>query len=364
MECMIKSSGASFIFMEKPLTYADMKSQTGLTVFYVPREDGGAILRAVADGSPTIEATFSRSRIDEAHILYTEVTELLDSRAALHESPAKIRAVVEKLFAVFRGEKVFFTSEDAAGGSSSAPKPIRKPSGEFVANPGKKIEIDVDGVMYQRLPVRTRLITLRDTDIVPILEEYVKPWLKSGDLLFVSEKALTITQGRVVDMSEVKPSALARFFARNIGNYYGSSKFRGFGHGTTLAMQLFIEEAGYARVLFSAAVSAITRPFGIRGMFYRICGKRAKSIDCPMSFLILDYAHAAKLAPNDPNGVAREIRGKLGCETFILDANYRGAFTLGKSTRSVSEAFIGKLFADNPLGQSDEMTPFCIVRRK
>ena len=28
-----------------------------------------------------------------------------------------------------------------------------------------------------------------------------------------------------------------------------------------------------------------------------------------------------------------------------------------------AESFIGKLFRDNPLGQSDEMTPFCIVRK-
>ena len=60
----------------------------------------------------------------------------------------------------------------------------------------------------------------------------------------------------------------------------------------------------------------------------------------------------------------REARkARLGCEAVILDANYRGAFSLGKSTRAISEAFIGKLFRDNPMGQSDEMTPFCIVRK-
>jgi hypothetical protein len=98
-------------------------------------------------------------------------------------------------------------------------------------------------------------------------------------------------------------------------------------------------------------------------LFYYICGKRAKSIDCPMSFLILEYAHSAKLAPDDPNDAARDIRARLGVETVILDANYRGAFSLGKSTRAISESFIGALFRDNPLGQSDEMTPFCIVRK-
>jgi hypothetical protein len=164
-------------------------------------------------------------------------------------------------------------------------------------------------------------------------------------------------------MSDIKPTPFARFLARNVSNYYGSSQFHGFGHGTSLAMQLFIEEAGYPRIFLAALVSAITRPFGIRGLFYRICGQRAKSIDCPMSFLILEYAHSAKLAPNDPDGAARRIKKSIGCETVILDANYRGAFSLGKSSRGISEKFVYGAFRDNPLGQSDEMTPFCILRK-
>jgi hypothetical protein len=206
---------------------------------------------------------------------------------------------------------------------------------------------------------------MKDTDILPIIEDYVKPYIQPGDMIFVSEKALCITQpNRIIDMSDIKPTPLARFLARNVGNYYGTSEFHGFGHGTAIAMQLFIEETGYLRILFAGFVSAITCPFGLRGMFYRICGKRAKSIDCPMSFLILEYAHAAKLAPQDPNGAARRMKNSLGCEVVILDANYRGAFSLGKSSRSITETFIGQLFKDNPLGQSDEMTPFCIVRKK
>lgn len=335
-----------------------MKEATGLTIAYVPSSDGSVAVRALgADSSKVAEAVFSPAAIDEAHILYMEATELLRSRAKLKEDPGAIRSVVEKLFGAFRGEKVSFADASPA----AAP---RRPSGEFVANPGKDLAIDVDGVMYERLPVRTRLITMKDTDLLPIIDEYVGPYLKSGDMLFISEKALTITQGRVVDMGTIKPSPLARFLARNVSTYYGSNEFHGFGHGTTLAMQLFIEEAGYPRVLFAGFVSAITRPLGIKGAFYWICGKRAKSIDCPMSFLILEYAHSAKLAPNDPGGFAKKVKNKFGVDTVILDANYRGAFSLGKTDGSITEEFIGKAFRDNPAGQSDEMTPFLILRKK
>ena len=234
---------------------------------------------------------------------------------------------------------------------------------EFRANHGKNLEIEASGETYLRLPVRTPVLGPKD-DLMQVLEKYAGPHLRPGDLLFVSEKVVVVTQGRIVNINEIKPSPLARFLARKVQNHYGTKDFRGFGHGTPMAMQLFIEEAGYPRVLFAAAVSAVTRPFGIKGLFYLICGKLAKSVDCPMSFSILEYAHYAKRAPLDPNGVARRIKEKFGNDTVILDANYIGAFSLGKSTRKITEKFIGELFRDNPLGQSDEMTPFCIVRKK
>lgn len=236
-------------------------------------------------------------------------------------------------------------------------------SHSFKPNKGKTLEIDVNGEIYLRLPVKTPLITDKD-DITELLKKHVAPHLRPDDIVFVSEKALTVTQGRIINMNDIKPSRLARFLARRVRNNYGTKNFKGFGHGTPMAMQLFIEEAGYPRVLFAAAVSAVTRPFGIKGAFYLFCGKLAKSIDCPMSFSILEYAHYAKRAPLHPDKIAREIKEKFGHEAIILDANYLGAFSLGKSTGKISEKFIGKLFKDNPLGQSDEMTPFCIVRKK
>lgn len=232
----------------------------------------------------------------------------------------------------------------------------------IVPNKGKKLEIEFDGQKYLRLPIKTPLLTEK-TDLVETVRKYAGPYLKPGDLLFVSEKVVCVTQGRIINMNDVKPTKLARFLARKVHNNYGTKDFKGFGHGTPMAMQLFIEEAGIPRVLFAAAVTAVTRPLGIKGAFYLICGKMAKSVDCPMSFSILEYAHYAKLAPKDPDGVARKLKAEFGNETVILDANYIGAFSLGKSTRALSEKFIGKLFRDNPLGQADEMTPICIVRK-
>jgi hypothetical protein len=196
-----------------------------------------------------------------------------------------------------------------------------------------------------------------------LLQEYVEPHLKKGDMLFVSEKIVCITQGRMILIKEVKTSWLARLLSKRVRNHVGTPEFRGYGHGTAPAMQLLIEEAGVLRVLFAAGVAALTRPLGIKGAFYYLVGKQAKSIDCPMSFTLAPYTEYAKRAPFQPNDVARKVRDTFGVATVIVDANYRGAFSLGKSTRSISEKFIREVLHDNPAGQDSEMTPFFIIRK-
>ncbi|MFZ2500689.1 MAG: coenzyme F420-0:L-glutamate ligase [Minisyncoccia bacterium] len=233
---------------------------------------------------------------------------------------------------------------------------------DFVPNAGKKIETEVAGVRYARLPLKTRIIKLGD-DLTTLLDEYVKPHLVPGDILFVSEKVVCVVQGRIIRSDEVKTSWLARLLSGKVRNHVGTPEFRGLGHGTAPAMQLLIEEAGVPRTLFAAAVAAVTRPLGIKGAFYYLVGKQAKSIDCPMSWTIEEFKDYAKRAPHEPNGVARSLKERYGVEAVIVDANYRGAFSLGKSTSAITEKFIGELLRDNPAGQDSEMTPFFIIRK-
>ncbi|MHB0865615.1 MAG: coenzyme F420-0:L-glutamate ligase [Minisyncoccota bacterium] len=232
----------------------------------------------------------------------------------------------------------------------------------FTPNKGKSLESEVAGVRYLRLPLKTRVIEAGN-DLMALLKEYAAPHLQPGDLLFVSEKIVCITQGRMLPIADVKTTPLARLLSKRVRNHVGTPQFRGFGHGTAPAMQLLIEEAGYLRVLFAAFVAALTRPLGIKGAFYYLVGKQAKSIDCPMSFTIEPYTEYAKKAPRKPNEVAQRIKEHFGVETVIVDANYRGAFSLGKSTPAISEKFIQELLRDNPAGQDSEMTPFFIIRK-
>jgi hypothetical protein len=232
----------------------------------------------------------------------------------------------------------------------------------FKPNDGKALTRSVFGAEYARIPLKTHLV-LPNESLDALVETYAKPVLVPGDLLFVSEKIVCITQGRIIHRDAVKTTALARFLSKKVRNHVGTPQFRGYGHGTAPAMQLLIDEAGVPRVLFAAFVAAITRPLGIKGAFYYLVGKRAKSIDCPMSFTLPEYKDFAKRAPANPTAVAKHLKDAFGAETVVVDANYRGAFSLGKSTRAITESFIRELLRDNPAGQDSEMTPLFIIRK-
>ena len=107
----------------------------------------------------------------------------------------------------------------------------------------------------------------------------------------------------------------------------------GIGLGSAETMQLAIDEVGAPRILLAAAASAVTRPFGVHGVFYRVAGPQAKAIDGPTSYTIPPYNQAATLGPRDPDGAARTIAAAMGAPVAIIDANDAGCAVLGASPR-------------------------------
>ena len=121
-------------------------------------------------------------------------------------------------------------------------------------------------------------------------------------LVAVSERMVAITQGRSYPIDEIRPGRLARFLERRV-----TRPGYGIGLGSAETMQLAIDEVGAPRILLAAAASAVTRPFGVHGVFYRVAGPQAKAIDGPTSYTIPPYNQAATLGPRDPDGAARLI---------------------------------------------------------
>jgi len=223
-------------------------------------------------------------------------------------------------------------------------------------NPGKQLEKQVGEQVYLRIPVKTKVIGATD-EITDVAREYVAPQLEPDDVVVVSEKAVAITQGRFYHVDEVKPSLLARFLSRFV---YNSP------HGANLrcpkAMELTLREVGRLRVLVAAIVGGIGKLFGIRGLFYRICGPKARSVDGAWEGTIPPYQKCIVLAPENPGAVAERLSAALQCQAAVIDANDLGVDILGLSPGGMDADLLVEIMRDNPLGQSAEQTPFGIIR--
>lgn len=224
-------------------------------------------------------------------------------------------------------------------------------------NPGKERTIHTDHGTFERYPVKTKLVEKGDS-IAAILDEVAMPYVQSGDYIFISEKIIAISQGRAFDIDEIKPSRLATLLSKFV---YKSPY--GIGLGMPETMELALRDVGRPRILAAAFCSAVTKPFGVRGVFYKIAGTGARAIDGPCDCTIPPYNHCAKLAPKDPDRVAADLAAHTGCRVVIMDANDIGREVLGRSDKSIDIDFCKQVFADNPLGQGAQQTPVCIVRK-
>lgn len=226
------------------------------------------------------------------------------------------------------------------------------------ANAGKALEIQIDGASYQRIPIRTRVVMPGD-DLDAFITEYAPDVVQPGDILFVTEKIVAITQGRSYLVEEIQPRRLALFLSK-----YVTRTPYGIGLGMPETMEMALRECGTPRILFAAAVSAVTKAFGRKGDFYRIAGDKARAIDGPTSGTIPPYNKAVVLGPSKPREVARHLQTLLasGVEVAVVDINDLGGNILGSTLDAAGEKRLVQILGDNPLGQGHQSTPLGVVR--
>jgi asparagine synthase (glutamine-hydrolysing) len=226
-------------------------------------------------------------------------------------------------------------------------------------NPGRHLFARARDETYARIPVRSPLISAGDDLHATVEKTLVDLELRPGDTIAISEKAVAVSQGRSFPVDQVRVSRLAKLLARFVGKTPV-----GIGLGLPQTMQLAIEEVGAARILLAALAAAFTRPFGIRGVFYRVAGPQAAAIDGPTPGTLPPFNTHAKKAPADPNGVARALAASLGSGigVAVIDANDIGVNVLGSSA-GVDRGLLVELFRDNPLGQGHQQTPIALIRR-
>lgn len=227
----------------------------------------------------------------------------------------------------------------------------------FQPNEGKNLEIDTDYGRYARYPVKTHVIT-KDDVLEDVLDKYAKDYVQPGDTIIMSEKIVAISQGRAFPIEEIKVSRLAKILSHFVvkTNY-------GIGLGMPETMELCIREVGRVKVLWAAFCAAIGKLFGKHGVFYNICGMKARAIDGPCEYTLPPYNHYAKMAPDKPDEVAQRLTRHMGVDVVIIDANDIGANVLGKPRKDMLDEFPIQVFKDNPLDQCSQQTPIAIVRK-
>jgi hypothetical protein len=226
------------------------------------------------------------------------------------------------------------------------------------ANDGKALTVELDGAQYSRIPIRTRVVMPGD-DLDAFIREYAPADLAAGDIFFVTEKIVAITQGRSYALDEIEPRKLALFLSK-----YVTRTPYGIGLGMPETMEMALRECGTPRILFAAAVSAVTKAFGRKGDFYRIAGDKARAIDGPTSGTIPPYNQAVVLGPLRPREVAAHIRHLLHttAHVAVVDINDLGGNILGSTLDKAGERQLVAILKDNPLGQGHQSTPLGVVR--
>lgn len=228
----------------------------------------------------------------------------------------------------------------------------------FQPNSSKELNIVTDYGTFSRYPVKTHVIMDSD-NLTDVLNCYLADYLLPDDIIFISEKIVAITQGRAFPVEEIHPG----WWAHTLSRFVYKSPY-GIGLGMPCTMELAIGEIGLPKIIFASICSAVTKLFGIRGVFYRILGEKARAIDGPCHYTLPPYNHYAKLAPLRPNRVAKELSDKMGVKVVIIDANDLNVEVLGRShKKDTTVKFCRQVFMDNPLDQNSQQTPLCIVRK-
>lgn len=235
---------------------------------------------------------------------------------------------------------------------------VKKPEElpELHENAGKRRILESENVRFERLPIKTHVITEAD-DICDVAEKYAMPYLLPDDILFISEKAVACSQGRAIPLEDIKPRKLAVFLSK-----YVTKTKHGIGLGIPETMEMALRECGTLRILFAAFVSVIGKLFRQKGWFYIVAGQKAASIDGPTSGTIPPYNRCVVLGPDKPDKVAAAVSERIGCRCIIVDINDLGGKILGVSDSTLSKDSLAKLLSDNPLGQGHQSTPMGIIR--
>lgn len=225
-------------------------------------------------------------------------------------------------------------------------------------NEGKKIRIIVDGKQYDRYAIKTHYIQVNE-NYIDIIRQYVSDIYQDGDIIAISEKIISLCQGKVLYKKDIKVSRLAKFLSKFVNVTPAGESV-----GNPYKMQIAIILCGRLKVLYAAIMAGIGKIFSRRGVFYRIVGQQVAGIDGFCDDAFEDYLEMGILNPENPDQVCNEIYETLGIKAIIVDANDINVEILGKAdVIQETQEELKALIKDNPAGQADQQTPIILIRQ-
>ena len=215
-----------------------------------------------------------------------------------------------------------------------------------------------DGRKYDRYAIQTHFVQVGESQ-TELVEKYVRPLYREGDMLSFGAKVMCMCVKSVKTRDEVKPG----WWANHLWRFAGINH-TGVGMHEPYKLQLVIDMCGLPRVLLAAGLSAITKLFGVHGVFYRVCGKGVGGIDGFYTRSSFDLYHEmALINPDNPVELCNRLTMETGIPVVLMDANDLQRDQLGKSDGfPLTDEQIQDAMADNPSGQGDELTPLILIR--
>lgn len=235
--------------------------------------------------------------------------------------------------------------------SAAAPPPS-----PVKANPNRCLDVLLNGVSYRRIPVKTPLLTA-ETNLTAVIEEHAIPLSEPGDILFISEKAVAVTQGRAIPEDQIAIG----FTAWALWRFVAKVPY-GVGLRRPSSMQCAVNEVGALRIWLAALAGAAGKLAGRKGDFYRVAGPQAAAIDAAGTSPL--QPDCVIMAPKDPDPTASTLASAAGIPVAIVDVNDIGGSSVLGASGGVDRRLVEQALKDNPLGQGSECTPMGLLRKQ
>lgn len=202
------------------------------------------------------------------------------------------------------------------------------------------------------LPIRTHLLTPLDQPL-EVVQRYVLPHAKPGDVVTIGESPLAIMQGHFRHPSEIKPGWVA---TRLCYLFLPTSSL-----ATACGLQALVDIVGAWRVLGAFLAGAIAKLLGKPGMFYQLAGEQARLID-DVTGTLPPYDQFIVLGPQNPQQIVDQIKRETGISAAIVDVNDLRAVKVLAASADIPPGLLQQALIKNPAGNANEQTPIVLIR--